>query len=101
MDRVFVIGGAGYMGRGIVQACAQAGYQVCINDISEELIKKSMAAIEWSLRKLESKKLLRDSSETILKRIIVEKDLEVASTSDWVIETITENKELKLALFRK
>jgi 3-hydroxyacyl-CoA dehydrogenase len=101
MDKVFVIGGAGYMGRGIVQACAQAGYQVCINDVNEELIKKTMTAIEWSLKKLESKKLLRDSSETILKRIVVEKDLEVASTSDWVIETVTENKELKLELFRK
>lgn len=101
MDKVLVIGGAGYMGRGIVQACAQAGYNVYINDPSDELVKKTMSYIEWSLKKLESKNLLNETSAKILGRIQVEKELGIAAVSDWVIETIPEIEDIKLALFKK
>ena len=101
MESVFVIGGAGYMGRGIVQACAQAGYQVVIIDPNEELIAKSMKDIEWSLNKLESKEVLKESAQEVLKRIKTEKKLTAAESADWTIETVTENEELKRSLFEQ
>ncbi|MBU2643553.1 3-hydroxyacyl-CoA dehydrogenase family protein [bacterium] len=101
MESVFVVGGAGYMGRGIVQACAQAGYTVLINDPDEGLIQKSMAEIEWSLKKLESKNLLKESTQTVLDRIRPEKQLTAAGSADWIIETVTEKEELKRSIFKQ
>jgi 3-hydroxyacyl-CoA dehydrogenase len=101
MESVLVVGGAGYMGSGIVQACAQAGYKVYINDIDDKAIEKTLAFIDWSVKKLESKNLLKDSSKNILSRLTVEKKLDIASNVDWIIETATEVEELKLALFKK
>jgi len=101
MNKVFVIGGAGYMGRGIVQACAQAGYKVYINDINEKIIKNALDFIEWSLAKLESKNKLHEPAKEVFQRIVVEPNIEIASTSDLIIETIPEDKESKLELFKK
>lgn len=101
MERVFVIGGGGFMGRGIVQACAQSGYHVIISDPDESLIRKSLKEIEWSLRKLEGKKLLKESAQLILDRIQPEKNLASAGSADWVIETVTENEALKRDLFKQ
>ena len=41
IERIF-IAGAGLMGRGIAQVCAQAGIQVARNDISEQWLTKGM-----------------------------------------------------------
>jgi 3-hydroxybutyryl-CoA dehydrogenase len=101
MESILVIGGAGFMGSGIVQACAQAGYKVFINDVDDKAIEKTLAFIEWSVKKLESKNLLKDNSRNILARLTVEKNLDIASSVDWIIETITEVEELKLSLFKK
>lgn len=43
-DRVTVIGG-GLMGSGIVQTSAQAGHKVTLVDMNEEVLKKSIGAI--------------------------------------------------------
>lgn len=101
MESVFVIGGAGYMGRGIVQACAQSGYRVLINDPDESLIQKSMADIELSLDKLENKNLLKEPAQAVLDRISTEKKISAAGSADWIIETVTEKIELKLKIFKE
>ena len=41
--------GAGLMGSGITQVTAQAGYNVTMEDISEEFINKGLASIDKSL----------------------------------------------------
>ncbi|HBW38115.1 3-hydroxyacyl-CoA dehydrogenase NAD-binding domain-containing protein [Desulfosporosinus sp. BICA1-9] len=51
--------GAGAMGLGIAQVSAQAGYQVSLNDISENGLEKALKAIAKSLAKsVEKGKLL-------------------------------------------
>jgi 3-hydroxyacyl-CoA dehydrogenase len=44
--------GAGAMGNGIAQVSAQAGYQVIMQDITEEALEKGMDTIKKSLSKL-------------------------------------------------
>ena len=58
IKKVFVAG-AGLMGGGIAQVCAQAGYDVTMRDISDDILEKSLKAIRWSVGKFVEKKGLR------------------------------------------
>lgn len=98
MENVLVVG-AGYMGCGIGQVCAQAGYRVHLMDIKAEALDKAMSEIRWSLEKLGSKGLLKDSPEVIFGRVTPEHDLTSASKAQWVIEAAPETVDLKLELF--
>ena len=100
MESVLVVG-AGYMGCGIGQVCAQAGYRVHLMDIKAEVLDKAMSEIQWSLGKLGSKGLLRDSPETVFERITPEKDLSSAAKVGRVIEAAFEAVELKLEIFEE
>ena len=51
IKKVFVVG-AGLMGSGIAQVCAQSGMDVRVYDISHEAIEKGLKAIAWSVGKL-------------------------------------------------
>ena len=54
IKKIFVAG-AGLMGGGIAQVCAQAGYRVTMRDISDEILEKSLQAINWSVGKFVEK----------------------------------------------
>ena len=54
MENVMVVG-AGFMGSGIAQVCAQTGYRVYLMDVNEEALNKALAGIIWSLEKFSSK----------------------------------------------
>ena len=43
--------GCGTMGSGIVQVCAQSGYQVVVLEVNEETLKKGLSSIETFLSK--------------------------------------------------
>jgi len=100
MESVLVVG-AGYMGCGIGQVCAQAGYRVHLMDIKAEVLDKAMSEIQWSLGKLGSKGLLKDSPQTVLDRITPEKDLSSATEVGRVIEAAFETVDLKLEIFKE
>lgn len=100
MMKVFVVG-AGFMGSGIAQVAAQAGYQVDLMDIEVSILEKALEHIRWSLEKLHEKGLLKESPEGVLCRISTERDLDRASEADWVIEAVIEEEELKRTLFQE
>ena len=50
IQHVFVIG-AGQMGSGIAQVCAQAGYNVVLNDINEQAIHRGLTVITKNLQR--------------------------------------------------
>ena len=100
MEKVLVVG-AGFMGSGIAQVSAQAGYQVHLMDIEATVTDKAFRDIRWSVEKLASKGLLRDPSQKVLARISPEKDLSSASGVDWVIEAVVEVEELKRGIFQE
>jgi len=100
MESVLVVG-AGYMGSGIGQVCAQAGYQVHLMDVKTEALDKARSEIQWSLGRLGSKELLKDSPQTIFERITLEKDFNSAARVQWVIEAALETIDLKLEIFKE
>ena len=100
MEKVLVVG-AGFMGSGIAQVSAQAGYQVHLMDIHAAVTERALKDIRWSVEKLEAKGLLREPPQKVLARISTEKDLSSASEVDWVIEAALEVEELKRGIFQE
>ncbi len=94
--------GAGQMGSGIAQVCAQAGYAVIVSDISEEVIAKSLAGIGRNLdRQVQKGKLDESEKAAALARIGTATDLSVFTDADLVIEAATENETLKRDILKK
>ncbi len=91
------------MGRGIVHLCALGGFQVNMQDISVELLKKSVDIISANLQKgVERGKVTSEAKAAALARINCISELEEAVRDvDLVIEAIPEIMELKLETFAK
>lgn len=96
------VAGAGIMGSGIGQLCAQQGYGVTVIDVSQELVKKAEEKVKAGLQKrVEAGKIAQDEMNSVLSRIKWSVDLNLARDSDLVIEAISENIEAKKELFKK
>lgn len=100
IEKICVIG-AGLMGNGIAQVCAQAGYQVAMNDIEQRFIDSGMNTIKKNLsRDIEKGKRTQADMDALLKRIKPCVDLkEAAADADVVIEVIIEVLEIKKKLY--
>jgi 3-hydroxybutyryl-CoA dehydrogenase len=100
MQSVLVVG-AGFMGAGIAQVCAQSGYRVFIADMDRKVLDRSMDEIKWSLEKFFSKGLLKETPRSILERLVPVDDLLVAADVQWVIEAVFEEENLKNKIFKE
>lgn len=100
ISKVFIVG-AGLMGGGIAQVCAQAGINVLITDINQEILNRALKNIAWSVSKLIEKGKVKESLESIMGRIRVGTDWENASRVDLAIEAVFEKLELKHEIFKK
>ncbi|CAO3404872.1 3-hydroxybutyryl-CoA dehydrogenase [Azospirillum palustre] len=94
--------GAGQMGSGITQVCAQAGYDVVLSDISEAALEKSLAGISRNFdRQIQKGKLSETDKTAALSRIVTGTDLSIFGDCDLVVEAATENEALKRDLLKK
>lgn len=94
--------GAGQMGGGIAQVCAQAGFEVTLNDIKEESYANGLAIITKNLsRNVEKGRMTEDEKLAVLSRITKSLTLEDASDVDMVIEAAVENMDIKRSIFAK
>jgi len=100
ISNIFIVG-AGLMGSGIAQVCAQAGLNVCINDINREILDRAMKNITWSLGKLIEKGKIKETLESVMGRIQTSTDWDNAQQADLVIEAVFEKLELKHEIFKK
>jgi 3-hydroxybutyryl-CoA dehydrogenase len=101
IDTVGVIG-AGTMGNGIAQACAVAGLDVAMIDVSDAAVARGQAAIGSSLERLVRKdKLGAAERDAALGRVAGGTDYQALARCDLVIEAATENLELKLRILRQ
>ena len=98
IKKIFVAG-AGLMGGGIAQVCAQAGYDVTMRDISEDILNKTLKTIKWSVGKFVEKGKVQGTVDEILGRLKATTDLSAAADADFVFEAIIENLEAKRTLF--
>lgn len=92
--------GCGQMGAGITQVCAQAGYQVLVSEISNELLNKGLASIDSRLsRDVEKGRLSPQDKDSIRNRIKGTTDTRDFAACDLVIESTIENMDLKKKIF--
>jgi len=100
VNRAAVIG-AGTMGHGIAQILAVAGIEVSLTDISEELRRKGLERIKWSLNKLAEKRTIRgEDVESALGRIkLAGYPSTAVSGVDFVVEAALEDLALKKKIF--
>src|SRR3569832_2064594 len=99
IQRVSVVG-AGQMGLGIAQVCAAQGLEVILSDVGREHAERAVERMRAGLDRLVARgKLGRQELEDTLGRIKVESDSPVEV--DLVIEAATEDRTLKLELFRR
>lgn len=99
IKKIMVIG-AGQMGGGIAQVCAQAGYDVLLNDIQEESFNRGLAVITKNLaRNVEKERMTEAEKEAVLGRITKSLDVQDAKDVDLVIEAAVENMEIKRKIF--
>ena len=69
IQKVMVIG-AGQMGSGIAQVCAQAGFDVVLNDMKQEFFERGIGVISKNLsRDVEKGRKTEEEKATILGRI--------------------------------
>ncbi len=101
MNRIMVVG-AGTMGAGIAQVFAQAGNQVVLNDLEQNVIDNGIAKIEKNLNRMVKKEKISEEEKTeILSRIIGSTELKDGYDADLVVEAILENIEIKKSVFKK
>lgn len=100
--RKIMVIGAGQMGSGIAQVCAQAGYDVILYDISEENIEKGMRNIERNLvRQVEKQRMNEEGKEEVLAKVTPSAALQDASSVDLVIEAVVESMNVKRDIFAR
>jgi 3-hydroxybutyryl-CoA dehydrogenase len=93
--------GAGQMGSGIAHVAAVAGYDVLLHDVSAERIDAGIKSIEQSMVRLVARGLLaQDAMEAGFKRIKGAPELQQVGAADIVIESATENEEVKKTIFK-
>ena len=94
--------GAGTMGNGIAQACAVAGIQVVMVDISEAAVAKGIATVSGSLDRLIKKEKMTEAEKAAaLARIQGNTDYEALKKAQLVIEAATENHALKVKILQQ
>jgi 3-hydroxybutyryl-CoA dehydrogenase len=99
ITKLMVIG-AGQMGSGIAQVCAQAGYTVILNDLKPEFVERGLAGINKILtRNVEKGRLTEAQKQEVLSNITTSTDLNDASDVDLVIEAAVENMDIKTNIF--
>ncbi len=92
--------GAGQMGNGIAHVCALAGYDVVINDISQDSLTKALALIDRNLeRQVVREKISESDRAAAMGRISTTLKLAEIGPSDLIIEAATERETIKQAIF--
>ncbi len=92
--------GCGLMGSGIAQVCAEAGYDVIVREVTDDLLKKGLGKIEAFLKKgVDRGKLTPERMREVMGRLRGTTDLAALGASDLVIEAVVENVELKRSAY--
>ncbi|TFF36700.1 3-hydroxybutyryl-CoA dehydrogenase [Mucilaginibacter psychrotolerans] len=102
MKNITVIG-SGTMGNGIAHTFAQNGFNVSLVDISNEALQKALQTIAANLdRQLKKGTIDEAAKAATLANIKIYTDAYAgASDADLVVEAATENREIKLKLFKE
>jgi 3-hydroxybutyryl-CoA dehydrogenase len=99
IQKVGVVG-CGLMGSGIAQVCAQAGLEVTVREVNQELVDKGLKGIEKNLQRMVEKGALteveRDHTRARLRGTT---SLDLLADADLIIEAIIEQLPAKRELY--
>ncbi|MEG0391243.1 MAG: 3-hydroxybutyryl-CoA dehydrogenase [Anaerovoracaceae bacterium] len=99
MKKIGVLG-TGTMGAGIIQVCAQNGYEVVLRARRQTSVDSGIAKVEKNLSKMVAKEKITEAEKAeIMGRISGSTDIEIVKDADLIIEAATEDAEAKKALF--
>ena len=100
ISKIGVIG-AGQMGHGIALVAAQAGFDVIIQDTTDDFVKKGIGKIEKFLDKsIEKGKMTADDKKKIISHVKGTTKLDDLKNVDLIVEAIFENIQVKKQLFK-
>lgn len=92
--------GAGQMGNGIAHVCAASGFDVRLNDLSEERLNSALATINGNLARQVARGQLDEADrQASIARITPALTFSDLSECDLVIEAATEHEETKRKIF--
>ncbi|HFI0235332.1 TPA: 3-hydroxybutyryl-CoA dehydrogenase [Streptococcus suis] len=101
ITNVMVIG-SGQMGSGIAQVFAQSGFTVYLNDIKMEFVERGLAGIKKQFdRAVDKERMTQDDADQAMARLIPSVDYADAKGVQLVIEAATENRDIKLSIFKQ
>ncbi|MDA8455511.1 3-hydroxybutyryl-CoA dehydrogenase [Acidovorax sp. GBBC 3334] len=94
--------GAGTMGNGIAQACAVAGIDAVMVDISDAAVQKGLATVAGSLdRLIKKEKIGAADKDAALARIRTSTNYDDLKGAQLIIEAATENHALKVKILQQ
>jgi len=100
MKKVGVVG-CGLMGSGIAQVCAEAGYDVIVREVNDDLLKKGLGKIESFLAKgVEKGKVKPERKAEVMGRLQGTTALEALAGCDFVIEVVVESLAAKREVYQ-
>jgi 3-hydroxybutyryl-CoA dehydrogenase len=94
IQKIAVVG-SGTMGTGIAQVAATSGFEVILNDVGEDYLRRSLGAMDKSLAKLAEKGKVTEDKEKILSRIKTTTNLSDLKEAEFAVEAVFEDLEVK------
>ena len=92
--------GAGQMGNGIAHVMSLAGYDIMLNDISQDALDKAMEIMKGNMSRQAGRgKISEADMDAALARITTTTTLTDLGPSDLIIEAATERETVKQAIF--
>jgi 3-hydroxybutyryl-CoA dehydrogenase len=100
--RTVGVAGCGLMGSGIAQVCAEAGYDVVVREVSDDLLKKGLGRIDSFLAKgVERGKVTPERRQEVMGRLRGTTEVKDLARAEVVIEAVVESLAAKRELFRR
>lgn len=94
--------GAGTMGNGIAHVFSLKGYNVLLNDLNEEILKRAIDTISQNMDRQIKREIIKpEDKENALKRIKITTNLSDFKDCDIVIEAVIEDTNTKIDVFKK
>jgi 3-hydroxybutyryl-CoA dehydrogenase len=94
--------GAGTMGNGIAHVFARAGYRVILRDIEKKFLDRALETISKNLdRELKKAKITESDKTQALARIQPVTDTSALAGAEFVVEAVSEQRELKIGVLKE
>jgi 3-hydroxybutyryl-CoA dehydrogenase len=104
MSTVSTVGivGAGFMGTGIAESAAAAGKHVFLYEPSEQPLERARGSLRTSVERAVSRgKLTDEDASSLFERVTFTTSLNDLEAADALIEAVSEDAEVKAAVFRQ